>query len=258
LILPGSAAPSRISIVLFDATGITSDLLSRAFAKEPGYEVVGCPKSIEETLLLAAEKHPDTIIISAFELSGASTAIELLEGLSAIGSTAHAIVLSPNLSDDEAVVYFRAQAHGVLSGTNTDFVALCKCVTCVHSGQIWANSNQLVCLIQSLSQSKHLRIVNAKGLPILSAREEQVLRLLAEGMSNRDMAATLKLSEHTVRNHLFHIFDKLGVSSRTEAVLYAFNRLEGSGFKKAAHSEKKRFVPMSRWSVGNPLRSSSL
>lgn len=226
LILLDSAAKSQISIAIFDATGITSDLLKRAFSKELEYEIVGCSKSIEETLLIAAEKRPDMIIISAFKLSDTRTAIELLGELSLIGSTAHAIILSANLTNEEAVAYFRAQARGVLSGTNTDFAVLCKCVTCVHSGQIWANSEQLVCLVESLSQSKHLKIVNAKGLPILSAREEEVLNLLAEGMSNRDLAMTLKLSEHTVRNHLFHIFDKLGVSTRTEAVLYAFNRLE--------------------------------
>jgi DNA-binding CsgD family transcriptional regulator len=70
-----------------------------------------------------------------------------------------------------------------------------------------------------------MTIVNAKGLPILSAREEEVLHLLAKGLSNRDLATALTLSEHTIRNHLFHIFDKLGVSSRMEAVLYAFNHL---------------------------------
>ena len=119
--------------------------------------------------------------------------------------------------------YFWAQARGVLSGPSVDFASLCKCVTCIHSGQIWANSQQLVCLIQSLAQPKTCRIMDAKGLPILTAREEDILHLLAEGLSNRDIATTLKLSEHTIKNHLFHIFDKLGVSSRMEAVVYSFN-----------------------------------
>jgi DNA-binding NarL/FixJ family response regulator len=218
--------PQPISIVIFDATGITSDLLQRAFCERPEYRVVGCPKSIEEALRLVVKKRPDTIIISAFERSGSLNAIELLDGLSLIGSAAHAVILSANLTNDETVAYFRAQARGVLSGSSADFAALCKCVTCVHSGQIWANSAQLVCLIQSLSQPKTCRIVNAKGMPILTAREEDILHFLTEGLSNRDIATTLKLSEHTIKNHLFHVFDKLGVSSRMEAVVYSFNHVE--------------------------------
>ncbi len=53
-----------------------------------------------------------------------------------------------------------------------------------------------------------------------------MLHLLADGLSNRDLAKTLKLSEHTVKNHLFRIFDKLGVSNRMEAVLYAISQRE--------------------------------
>jgi DNA-binding NarL/FixJ family response regulator len=60
----------------------------------------------------------------------------------------------------------------------------------------------------------------------LSKREEQVLHLLADGLSNRELAHALKLSEHTVKNHLFRIFDKLGVSNRMEAVLYAISQRE--------------------------------
>ncbi len=226
----------QISILIYDATGITADLLERAFSRQPEYEVVGCPKSIEDTLRMAAEKQPDTIIISAFERSGALSATELLGELSSSGSTAHAVILSANLTNEEAVGYLRAQARGVLSGSSADFATLCKCVTCVHSGQIWANSEQLVCLLQSLSQPKTFRIVNADGLPVLSVREHEVLHLLAEGLSNRDLASALKLSEHTIRNHLFHIFDKLGVSSRMEAVAYAFSRKSPVQSTKPAYS----------------------
>jgi DNA-binding NarL/FixJ family response regulator len=218
-----SSVQSPISIVVFDATGITSDLLKRAFSKQPEYNVVGCPKGIEETLRIVIEKEPDTVIISAFERSGSVAAIELLDQLSLIGSTVRTIILSANLTNEETVAYFRAQARGVLSGSSADFSLLCKCVSCVHSGQIWANSEQLVCLIEALSQRKVFSTVNAKGKPILTAREEEILQLVADGLSNRDIAITLNLSEHTIENHLFHIFDKLGVSSRMEAVVYSFN-----------------------------------
>ena len=224
--LLNNSALSSISVVIFDATGITSDLLRHAFSNHSEFEVLGCPKSIEKAVQIVIEQQPDIIVISTFERSSFLAALDLLKELSLIRSATRAIVLSANLTNEETVAYFRAQARGVLSGSSADFAALCKCIKCVHSGQIWASSEQLVSLIQSLPQTRDFRIVNAKGLPILSAREHEVLHLLAEGLSNRDLAVTLKLSEHTIRNHLFHIFDKLGVSSRMEAVLYAFNHLE--------------------------------
>ena len=223
---PMSSLRQPISIVIFDVTGITSDLLQRAFFELPEFVVVGCPKTVEETLRIAVEKQPDAVIIIAFENKGSLIAIELLDGLTLIGSTARAVILSASLTDREVIAYFRAQARGLLSGSSADFASLCKCVTCVHSGQIWANSEQLLCLVRSLAQPKACRIMDAKGIPILTVREHEVLRLLAEGMTNRDIALLLKLSEHTVKNHVFHIFDKLGVSSRMEAVVYSFNHME--------------------------------
>jgi two-component system, NarL family, response regulator DegU len=64
-------------------------------------------------------------------------------------------------------------------------------------------------------------VVNPDGLNLLSRREEEVMRLVAEGLGNREIADLMKLSEHTVKNYLFRIFDKLGISNRVELVLYA-------------------------------------
>ena len=65
------------------------------------------------------------------------------------------------------------------------------------------------------------RLVNARGTVLLSKREEDVTRCLAAGLANREIAKELKISPNTVKNYLFRIFNKLGVSSRIEVVLYA-------------------------------------
>jgi DNA-binding NarL/FixJ family response regulator len=72
-----------------------------------------------------------------------------------------------------------------------------------------------------VSRPKSTDVTDAKGRPLLTAREQQVLHLLADGLSNSELATMLRLSEHTIKNHLFRIYDKLGVSNRMEAVLYA-------------------------------------
>jgi DNA-binding CsgD family transcriptional regulator len=66
-----------------------------------------------------------------------------------------------------------------------------------------------------------MRVVDPSGIRLLTKREEDVVRLLGDGLQNREIARELNLSEHTVKNYLFHVFDKLGVSSRVELILYA-------------------------------------
>ena len=66
-------------------------------------------------------------------------------------------------------------------------------------------------------------IANSKGVPLLTKREQEVVGLVTSGFSNREIADQLDLSEHTVKNYMFDIFEKLGISSRVELVLYALN-----------------------------------
>ena len=98
---------------------------------------------------------------------------------------------------------------------------LCKCISSVARGQVWINSQQLLYVLDALSEVSTLRVVNANGKLLLTAREEQVVALVADGLSNREVGAELGLSEHTIKKYLLRIFDKLGISSRVELVLYA-------------------------------------
>jgi DNA-binding NarL/FixJ family response regulator len=74
-----------------------------------------------------------------------------------------------------------------------------------------------------ISEVPSLRVLNVSGDSLLTPREEQVVALVAEGLGNRQIAVELNLSEHTVKKYLFRIFEKLGISSRVELVLYAVN-----------------------------------
>jgi len=68
-----------------------------------------------------------------------------------------------------------------------------------------------------------VRAVDCDGANLLTKREEDLVRAVADGLSNRDIAGKLNLSEHTVKNYIFRIFEKLGVSNRVELVLYALS-----------------------------------
>jgi DNA-binding NarL/FixJ family response regulator len=105
---------------------------------------------------------------------------------------------------------------------------------------VWISNVELEYVINALRTSSAPRIVNSKGIELLTNRELQVVKLLAEGSSNREMAQRLGLSEHTVKNYVLSIFDKLGVSSRLEVVLYAL-RSSNQESRSDAQGETSKF-----------------
>jgi two-component system nitrate/nitrite response regulator NarL len=123
---------------------------------------------------------------------------------------------------------FRAGATGIFSRDQSSEL-LCKCIHAVHKGQVWASSKELHFVIEALGTAPVARTTPMRGAGMLTKREEGVVHLVAEGMTNRDISQELKLSEHTVRNYLFRIFNKVGTSSRLELALYAIERRESQG-----------------------------
>ncbi len=115
---------------------------------------------------------------------------------------------------------FRAGARGVLS-RGAGLSALPKCVHRVSQGQVWASSDELGYLLDTFVQTTPARTLTDNCCKLLTPREQAVVQLVADGMSNREIATQLKLSQHTVKNYLFRVFDKIGVSSRVELVLCA-------------------------------------
>jgi DNA-binding NarL/FixJ family response regulator len=133
------------------------------------------------------------------------------------------VLLVDSYNRELVVSAFRSGIRGIFCISDTHFRLLCRCIQRVASGQIWANTEQMNFLLDLVSEVPSLRVLNSRGHQLLTPREQQVVALVAEGLSNRETARELNLSEHTVKKYLFRIFDKLGISSRVELVLYAVN-----------------------------------
>jgi len=133
-------------------------------------------------------------------------------------------VLLVESCDREIVVSaFRSGVRGIFCLSESSLRSLGKCIQRVARGQIWADTEQLSYLLDLISEVPSLRVFNSYGDHLLTPREEQVVALVAEGLANREVAMELRLSEHTIKKYLFRIFDKLGISTRVELVLYAVN-----------------------------------
>lgn len=116
----------------------------------------------------------------------------------------------------------RSGARGIFCRSDS-FEALCKCIRCVHGGQVWATSAELEFVLDALVEHG-TRTPRGNGSRRLSKREEEITRLVAEGYSNRQISERLHLSEHTIKNNLFRVFEKLGVSTRVGLTLYALKQ----------------------------------
>jgi DNA-binding NarL/FixJ family response regulator len=136
------------------------------------------------------------------------------------------ILLVESYEREMVVNAFRAGVRGLFLFDQAPFRMLCKCINAVASGQIWINSQQMHYVLEALSEVDTLRVVNSSGKPLLTPREEQVVALVADGLTNREAAHELGISEHTVKKYLLRIFDKLGISTRVELVLYAVSHGE--------------------------------
>ena len=133
-----------------------------------------------------------------------------------------AVILLDFTERELVIDAFRAGARGVFY-RGYSFKVLPKCIRRVYEGQIRVGNLELEFLLELVISTRPMQPANSGGMALLTPRERDVVRLAAEGMRNQEISVRLNLREHTVRNYLFRIFDKLGISSRTELVLYVIS-----------------------------------
>jgi DNA-binding NarL/FixJ family response regulator len=220
--LPEDKASVRvIKVMMANLPVMLCELLQGALRSVPDIKVVEPINDVQHLLNAPKGSPVDIILLGSFRAENMCGAVSILQSLPDCYKTAKVVVLSQDLDYAEVLSLFRAGARGIFGSADLRFELLCKCIRCVHEGQIWAKNELLVHLVSSLTHPKSTNVIDRHGKPLLTTREQQVLHLLSDGLSNAELAAVLKLSEHTIKNHLFRIYDKLGVSTRMEAVLYA-------------------------------------
>jgi DNA-binding NarL/FixJ family response regulator len=252
----------KIRVLAAESTRMNSQLLADALAQDTELEVTGIEPKPAAILAAVAQEKPNVVLISSALEDSGTQGFDLARQISTTCPGTRVILLMDSSNPTAVVQAFRCGAHGIFSRTESS-KSLAKCIHSVHQGQVWANSAELRSLIGALRESEPMRLVDSTGQAILSKREQDVVRCVAEGLTNREIATSLGLTEHTVKNYLFRIFDKLGVSSRVEVVLYVFRFRKdgapaaqnhpGAGPKLLARSPK----PNTRMSVPAPPRAAA-
>jgi DNA-binding NarL/FixJ family response regulator len=216
----------RTSVLVTEASKMYCDLLSMAFQAVPDrFQVVATAFTSADILAQMREHRPSVAIISDTLADGPLSGLRILPEVRKANPETR-ILLAMSSSDRELVIEaFRFGADGVFC-RNSPFDMLCKSVDALAKGQIWANSKELRYVMEEFMRAPKQRKVDPSVENRMTKREGDVVRLAVEGLSNREIAAQLGLTEHTVKNYLFRVFDKLGVSNRVELVLSCLRQEE--------------------------------
>jgi DNA-binding NarL/FixJ family response regulator len=177
----------------------------------------------EEVVLALDRSRFDVLLISTSFSEEPLKGMRFVSEIRDLHREVNIVVLLDTLERNLVVESFRCGAHGVFARSDS-FQTLCKCISCVHEGQVWASSTELQFVLEALVDPLPIETRNLPSSRPLSKREEEIAHMVAEGFSNRQISERLDLSEHTIKNYLFRVFEKLGVSTRVELTLYALKR----------------------------------
>lgn len=199
-----------IRILIADDHSVVRRGLRMFLAMDPELVVVGEAADGEEAVHLARLLLPDIVLMDIL--------MPVMDGITATAMIrselpdTEVLALTSVLEDASVVGAVRAGAIGYLL-KDTDAEALCRAIKAAAAGQVQLTPQAAARLMQAVSAPE--------SPEALTERETEVLRLIAQGKANKEIARNLNISEKTVKVHVSNILSKLGVQSRTQATLYA-------------------------------------
>jgi len=219
--------PDTQRVLVADRSSMQCELLARALSARGEFEIVGMASDSRDTLRLLHQLEPGVAVVSAHMQDGPSVGLDVIAQVRARNWRTRCVVLLDRSDRQLVVEAFRHGARGVFF-RDQPYEMFPKCIRTVVQGQVWVNTKEMNYLLQALTSPQSLHLADGNGKLLLTARESEVTHLVTEGLTNREIAAKLGLSEHTIKNYIFRIFDKTGVYNRVALVLYAMSRREQS------------------------------
>ncbi len=215
-----------IRILIADDHRMFREALRAMLQTEPDLVIAGEAGTVSDTLVMIGRTPADVLLLDLGLPDGHG--LDVLARLTAEGSPLHAIVVSASTDRQEVVRAIKAGARGVVL-KDSPAERLVEAIRQVAAGQLWFGHQRLADLLDSLRQPEP--VAGPRLLDALTRREREIVAAVVQGASNKDIGEQFHLRESTVKNHLTHIFDKLGVANRLELALFAVhhNLFEGMG-----------------------------
>lgn len=210
--------PESIRIVIADDHALFRESLRAFLQTERDFRVIGLAADGDGAMALARRLHPDILLLDI--AMPRKNGIEVLEELSQASLAVRVVVLTAAIGKSETLRALQLGARGVVFKSLPSSM-LFDGIRRVMAGEYWIGQESVANLIGALSDQKHK--TPQKNTFGLTPRENEIVAAVVAGYSNPEIAEKFSLSEHTVKHHLTHIFDKLGVYSRLELALFAVN-----------------------------------
>jgi two-component system, NarL family, response regulator LiaR len=212
MVASSSTAPP-IRVLIVDDHGIVREGLRAYLELEPDIKVVGEARDGQEGIRRAQELHPDVVLMDL--VMPRMDGVEATAAIKQQQPQAHVIVLTSFVDDDRVVPAIRAGATSYLL-KDVAAADLARAIRGARAGQAQLHPEVARRLMQQVTTPRKMEAATQ-----LTDREREVLQLLAEGRSNKEIARSLVVSERTVKGHVSNILGKLGLQDRTQAALYA-------------------------------------
>ena len=210
-------------MLVAESSRIHTRLLADALRHDPLLEVIAYESDSAALVRTVRTGKIDVLVLSSDIDEQPLHGLELSQAVRAEHPQTRTVLLLGSSKDELILRAFRAGATGLFT-KNDSLESLSECVRTVHQGKVWADAHALSIAVDALASAPAVRTSNSSCMNLLSKRELEVVWALAEGLTNREIAEQLKLSPHTIKNYLFRIFDKLGVSSRIELLFMALSQ----------------------------------
>jgi len=213
--------PDPIRVLIVDDHALFRRGLEMVLAEEPDIELVGEASDGAEAVAKAGEALPDVILMDI--RMPKSSGIEACRAMKEVAPSAKIVMLTISDEEEDLFEAIRAGASGYLL-KDIPYDEVADVVRAVHGGQSLINPSMAAKLLTefaALAKRDGEERAQEVPAPKLTDREMEVLRLVARGMNNRDIAKELFISENTVKNHVRNILEKLQIHSRMEAVMIA-------------------------------------
>ena len=214
------ASASAARVLIAHSHNLFREGLHQILRNEKDVEIVGVAVNGIQIISVINELKPD-IVLHDINVPGMETA-QILSLIKSKGIKS--LVITTSTDDNTIIIAIRAGARGYLS-VNTSIGDLTKAIRAVHRGEMWIERKMVAKIIEedakkdSITKTKRQQVSVKKEL--LTPREQDVLALLTEGYTNKEIANKLFISEKTVKSHLSNIFKRLDVSGRIKAMVYA-------------------------------------